>query len=543
MKYFATYYLFFFTVMVHAQNTYYVDELIGKDTNTGIQKETPFKSIEIIKNLTFKPGDSILFRRGGQWVGNLILNGSGMRNKPIVIGAYGNGPAPVLDAKGQISKGETTSYTIRLFNQEYIEIRDLKIKNHSAFEQPRELILKQKIAYVNAPKIGIYIEGKDFGTLHDIHLINLEICDINGDMSTKHNGGVFAEISWNTDKSKRIKSNFDGLYTEGCYVHDVDRTGWSNVSVWDERSLNSTWNDTLANGKIHNWYPSKNIIHRNNRYERAGANALIVRVAKAPLVEYCSFKYNGLKGSGNASFPFNCDDALFQYNEASHTFYNTEANSWNGKKDVDAGGFDSDWKCKKTTIQYNYSHHNGHGGLLICNDGGSKTSFNDGTVIRYNVFEDNAHHIIRNSGTTTNTRIYNNTFFAGKHQDSVQLVYHKSWNGYPNKTTYQNNIFYSLGEGNSFEFTDSTNNYFEANTFFGNIKNEPEDSAKSKQNPMFKSANASRFNWKSYLRFLLKDDSPEIDKGIKIEGHPMKDFLGNPIIGEPDRGVFENNNH
>ena len=91
-----------------------------------------------------------------------------------------------------------------------------------------------------------------------------------------------------------------------------------------------------------------------------------------------------------------------------------------------------------------------------------------------------------------------------------------------------------------FEFTKSTNTSFEANTFYGNIKNEPEDLYKSKQNPLFKSAMASKANWKSYLRFLLNNESPEIDKGIVIEGHPMKDFLGNPIKGNPDRGAFEN---
>jgi len=524
----------------NAQTTYFVDNLIGVDTNNGTAMATPFKSIAKINQLELKPSDSILFRRGGQWIGNFVPKGSGAKNKRIVIGAYGSGSAPILDAQGRISKGETISYTIQLFNQEYIELRDLKIKNYAVSETPRAYPLKNNITYVYAPKMGIYIEGRDSGTLHDIQLINLEISDVNGDMSTKDNGGVFVEITRDKNISKQVKSNFDGLYVEGCYIHNVDRTGWSNRSVWDRRSLNSSWGETLANGKIHNWYPNTNVVFRNNKFEKAGANALIVRVAKSPLVEHCFFTHNGIKGSGNASFPFNCDDALFQYNEASYTYYNTEADGWDHKPDVDAGGFDSDWNCKNTIIQYNYSHHNGHGGILICNDGSSKTSFNDGTIIRYNIFEDNGHHIVRNSGTTTNTKIYNNVFFAGKTNDSVQLIYHKSWNGYPDKTEYKNNIFYSLGKGNRFEFTESTNNTFEANTFFGNIKNEPEDLAKSKKNPLFKSAVTSGTQWKSYLRFLLKNESSDINQGVKIEGHPKEDFLGNPIKGNPDRGVFEN---
>ena len=523
-----------------AQTTYFVDNLIGSDTNSGVSMSNPFKSIEKLNQLELKPSDSVLFRRGGNWQGNFAPKGSGAKNERIVIGAYGSGPAPVLDAQGVISKGETISYTMRLFNQEYFEIRDLKIKNYSLSETPREFPVKNGVTFVNTPKMGVYIEGKDFGTLHDIQLINLEICHVNGDMSTKDNGGVFVEITRDKNVLKQVKTNFDGFYVEGCYIHNVDRTGWSNRSVWDRRSLTSRWGDQLANGRIHNWFPSKNVVFRNNKFERAGANALIVRVAKAPLVEHCVFTHNGIKGSGNASFPFNCDDALFQYNEASYTYYNTEVDSWDGKPDVDAGGFDSDWNCKNTIIQYNYSHHNGHGGILICNDGASKTSFNDGTIIRYNIFESNNHHIVRNSGTTTNTHIYNNVFFAGAEHDSVQLIYHKSWNGFPDSTTYTNNVFYSLGEGNWFDFGKSTNNVFKANTFYGTIKNEPADSQKSKKNPLFKSAIASETNWKSYLRFVLRNESPEIDKGIEIEGHPMKDFLGNPIKGKPDRGAFEN---
>ncbi|KJD37221.1 hypothetical protein PW52_01955 [Tamlana sedimentorum] len=527
------------SAFLSAQTTYFVDDVIGDDVNNGIQKNTPFKSITRINQLILKPGDSVLFRRGGKWVGNLSPKGSGSKNKHIVLGAYGNGAAPVLNANGIISEGENTSYTIKLFNQEYIEIRDLQIRNFNSHESPRKLVLKYNDAYVNTPKMGIYIQGEDCGTLNDIYLTNLEICFVNGDMSTKNNGGVFVEITWNKEVSKRVKSNFNGLYTEGCYIHDVDRTGWSNRSVWDRRSLHSTWGETLANGEKHNWYPSENIFFRNNKFEKAGANALIVRVAKAPLIEYNLFTHNGIKGSGNASFPFNCDGARFQYNEACYTYYNTADDSWDGKKDVDAGGFDSDWNCKNTVIQYNYSHHNGHGGVLICCNGANKTSFNDGTLIRYNVFENNSHHIIRNSGTTTNTQIYNNTFFAGKEQDSVQLVYHKNWNGYPKNTFYANNIFYSLGEGNHFEFTKSKDFTFIANTYFGDIKYSPSDSKKQIGNPLFKNAMPSRLHWKSYLRFLLKKHSPEINTGIWLENHVKEDFLGSPIHGKPDRGAFE----
>jgi hypothetical protein len=527
------------TLGTHAQTTYFVDNISGSDQNNGTSVQTPWKSIDRTNQILLKPGDSLLFRRGGSWVGNLKPQGSGKPGKHIVIGTYGKGPSPVIDAKGIIAEGEKVSYTIRLFNQEYFEIRNLKIKNFKPFENPRKLEGRGNVSYVNSGKMGIYIEGKDCGTLHDIYLINLEVCDVNGDMRTKDNGGIFIEITGNDDESKRIRSNFDGLFTEGCHIHHVDRSGWSNMSIWWNRSLNSNWGDTIANGKIHNWYPSKNVVLRNNNFEYAGANALIVRGADSPLVEYCLFSHNGLKGSGNASFPFNCDNALFQYNEACYTVYNSDADSWDNKKDADAGGFDSDWNCKNTVIQYNYSHHNGFGGVLICCDGGSKTGFNDGTIIRYNIFENNSHHVIRTAGNTTNSKIYNNVIYSGNELDSVMLIYHKSWGGFSDSTAYSNNIFFSEGRGNNINMGKSTRNMFIANTFYGIINNEPEDQLKSKLNPLFISTNNSEANWKDILRFMLQPQSPEIDAGIIIEGHPQKDFAGNPVLNKPDRGAFE----
>ena len=535
--------VFLFPYITFAQTTYFVNDLAGHDTNRGTSMNAAFRSIEKINQISLLPGDSILFRCGGVWIGNLFPRGSGTKNKRIVIGAYGKGPIPVLDARGIVAEGEQVSHTVRLFNQEYIEFRDLKIKNFKPLEKPVQVNSGGIVSYANSPKTGIYVEGKDCGTLRDIYFINLEICDVNGSMNTKNNGGIYIEITRDKDEKKWVKSNFDGLYTEGCYIHHIDRTGWSNSSEWDNRTLRSKWGDPVSGNILHDWYLSENVVLRNNKFEGAGANALIVRVSQSPLVEHCLFTHNGSKSSGNTSFPYNCDNAMFQFNKACYTVYNSEADSWNNKEDADAGGFDSDYKCKNTTIQYNYSHHNGHGGILICCMGNNQAAFNDGTIVRYNIFEDNQHHVIRTSGPVTNTQIYNNVIFSGSEIDSVMLLYHKSWGGYSDSTAYLNNIFYSEGKGNFIGLGKSTRNIFQSNTFYGKIMNEPSDPLKSKLNPHFIGANSSESNWKSFLRFMLQNDSPEIDKGIEIKGDPGKDFSGNPIHGIPDRNAFETKKH
>ncbi len=262
---------------------------------------------------------------------------------------------------------------------------------------------------------------------------------------------------------------------------------------------------------------------------------MIVRVADSPLFEHNIFKNCGVKGTGNSNYTFNCDNAVIQYNEAYLTHY-TEGTP-------DGGGFNSDWRCKNTIIQYNYSHDNDYGGILICNDGGVSTSFNDGSIIRYNVFQNNKHHVIRVSGTPTNTKIYNNTIYVGPDQSSTKIIWHKNWGGYVDGVSYYNNIFYNLSPSSYYDFGSSTNYIFDYNIFSGiHVSGEPEDSNKITVDPQFVESGSGKIGWDSVKGYMLKSDSPAINSGIKLPSHPDQDYWGNPVpsnTGEVDRGAFE----
>jgi len=522
------------TMGAYAQSAYYVDDVSGSDAHTGKSPGQAWKTFAPVNSTLFQPGDSVLFRRGGTWKGNLTPKGSGTPGKPIVISCYGKGPLPVLDAEGKTGPGEKASYTIRLFNQHYWEFKYLKIRNYKPFEKPE----KYEDAFSNSVKTGIYVEGRDAGVLRHIHFTGLEICDVNGAMSTKDNGGIFMEVSRDEDSLKWKPTRFDDVVLQDCYLHDVDRTGFSNFSVWKERNLTSKWGDRLAGGKTDCWYPWQGMVIRNNKFEKTGANALIVRVAVAPLVEYNLFTRCAVKGSGNASFPFNCDDAVFQHNEACFTVFNTEADSWDGKRDADAAGFDSDWNCKNTVIQYNYSHHNGYGGLLVCLDGSNKNGFNDGTIVRYNILEENGHHGIRISGTPTRTSVYNNLVYTGSEQDSVMTVFHKSWGGWSKSALYQNNIFVARGNGCRFEPGKSSGNRFVSNLYSGTFSGMPADSLRKSGDPGFVCEDGD-LGPNPWMRFMLEKGSPAINSALRIAGSGEKDFTGKPLDNQPDTGPLE----
>ena len=88
-----------------AQTTYYVDPE-GSDKSDGRSAGSAWKSIERVNSARLKPGDRVLFKRGGTWWEVLRPPASGRRGAPIVFEAYGKGPAPVIDAGGRLEGWE-----------------------------------------------------------------------------------------------------------------------------------------------------------------------------------------------------------------------------------------------------------------------------------------------------------------------------------------------------------------------------------------------------------------------------------------------------
>lgn len=440
--------LFFITSNLHAQTSYYVDNIDGSDNNSGTRVKAAFSSIDKINSLSFNPGDAILFKRGGKWTGTLKPKGNGEVENRIVIGSFGEGELPIIDAEGKKSDDDFMSAGIILFNQEFWEIRDIEVRNFERGNPTKP-----------TKKAGILVLAKDIGTLHDFKFENLKISNVNGSLKTRTNGGLFLNVIADDIPEKRIPSNFDRIYVNNCYFLDVDRGGFVNQSYWRKRDMNSKFGEVCADGKKNTWYPSHNILIENSKFENVGGNGLVTRAAESPVVQYNLFVKCSSKTTGNASYPYNCNNALWQYNEACYTVYN--------EGDIDASGFDSDYMCKNTIIQFNYSHHNDWGGLLVCSWGKLKNSFNDGTIVRNNIFQDEKHHMIRFSGNITNSEISNNLFVTDAEIDDVMMWYKHWGNIWPDKTVVKDNIFYNQGAQQFIKLGEATDNSISANTLFG----------------------------------------------------------------------------
>lgn len=374
---------------------YYIDSDAGDDAGEGTL-DAPWKTFAPLKEagFTLSPGSHIYLKRGSVFVGqDFRFKGMGTKEKPIVVDAYGEGELPRLDGNGVVEN------VISLSNQEYIEIRNLEITNtHPDYNHDFGLNTSD-----NKEKVlrAISVSAKNFGTVSGIRIQDCYIHDINGHLGNKLNGGIYVQIG--ADKSNGrligVPTKFDDMLIEGCTFLRVDRSGIKAViSDW----CTQYYEDAPA---PINWYPSTNVVIRNNYLEKIGGDGITVRDTDGALVEYNRVKDSRYQNTGYnvAIWPFQAANTVIQYNEVSDT-HGTQ----------DGQGLDCDYASSNTLIQYNYSHNNEGGFMLIMG-----IYPHIGATVRYNVSQndrDKAFEFAR--GVPKGTMIYNNTLYSQNKVDN-----------------------------------------------------------------------------------------------------------------------------
>lgn len=441
---------------------YYVDSINGDDSNTGTSQDAPLKTIDRLNRLELNPGDRLLFKAGstfnavgGYRQGKYLFTpkGSGKEGKPIIIGVYGEGEKPRLNGCGVV---ETVIY---LNNQEHIIIEGLEITNEDS-SLPHTYELNQN---TNTTKVlrGIHINAKDYGVVRNITLRDLYIHNINGKLNYKWNGGIFANADGTivTNQSGKreligIPTKYDGILIENNTFEKVDRSGIKLISSqWCNKSVTNDPTVPI------NWYPSTNVIVRGNYMDDIGGDGITVRDTDGALIEYNlvreSNKQEKITGYNVAIWPFQADNTVVQFNEAYLTY---------GLKD--GQGFDADHLSNNSVIQYNYSHDNVGGFVLVMgwyqmyeNINGSPIPTNEtnpGVTIRYNISQNDLDHTFEiTRGIPSGMSIYNNTIYLAK-KLNVSVF---DLAGYPNSESnlYEdfyvfNNVFYYDGEASGAKF-------------------------------------------------------------------------------------------
>jgi len=487
--------------------TYYVDSLTGNDNDGGTSTSTPWKTLSKLNTTTFTPGDRILFKSGGKWTGQLWPKGSGTERHPILIDKYGGEAKPTINGNGEAEDA------VLLKNQEYWEINNLEVTNTGSTPGTRR---------------GVRLVADNYGDVHHIYLRGLDVHDVNGSDQTKENGGITYDCAGESKPSR-----FVDLRIEDNHIHHVDRSG---IFGWSSHWVRSKWN------------PSLGVVIRNNILDDIGGDGIVAVATDGALVEYnvVSKANQRSEGFNVGIWPWSADNTTVQFNEVYLT---------HGQRDGE--GFDSDWNSRNTVIQYNYSHDNDGGFVLICNEGGHDPKDNIGnigTVVRYNVSQNDHTRGINVAGSVTNASIYNNTIYVGKNEH-VHLLLQADWKGWSDGTYLYNNIFYVDGSAQFSHgvsrnpdgayitapgFGGSTNNIFDSNVYYGRLKPADDPHALTSDPLLLSPGVAGAGRRQTVLGYRLRAGSPALNSG-KIIAHSERDFLGTPVpsCGGVDRGAFQ----
>jgi len=507
---FANQGIFYSCKNVESKVTYYIDSEKGNDNNSGTSVKAPWKTIDRVNTGTFHPGDSILFKANSHFEGHLWPKGKGSPDSPIVIDMYGEGNKPIIDAAGFYNEA------LLLFNTECWEINNLELVNKGKGHPPF--------------RTGLRVRIDNFGIARHIYLKNLIVRDVNGTSFKSARGPdlindqyrVVGKLGFDRNSWCRgagigidnmgdsIRSRYEDLLIEGCKLARTDRDGIVIYSSY----LNYPGN----------WFPNKNVVIRNNLLEDFGGDGILPMGCDSAIIENNVLRFGRMRCPDYAAgiWPYASHNTIIQFNEVSHM---------HGV--LDGMAYDSDGGCRNTIFQYNYSHDNDGGFLMVC--GGSS---NKGTIVRYNISQNDKHRLLYITGPVEDVEFYNNVIYLGEGLDEYAL-----WGGgdKPN-FIFTNNILYFKGKGRyqkgmaGIATKSIINNYF-----YGNHVDLPELPGNFYNDPGLKNPGTGGNGLGSLDGYRLISSSPAIGTALAYKNIGNRDFEGNkvPARGKPNIGAFE----
>ena len=88
-----------------APRVFHIDAAKGDDTKDGLAPGSAWRSLGRVNGAALRPGDKVLFRRGGAWRGQLVPV-SGDASGIVTYGAYGEGEKPLLVGSAAMDRPE-----------------------------------------------------------------------------------------------------------------------------------------------------------------------------------------------------------------------------------------------------------------------------------------------------------------------------------------------------------------------------------------------------------------------------------------------------
>ncbi|MDF7809159.1 right-handed parallel beta-helix repeat-containing protein [Pontiellaceae bacterium B12219] len=453
-----------------------------------------------VTNAVLQSGDAILLERGQQFIGMLAPTGTGTEAAPIRIGAYGSGERPQIHAMG------VNEAAVRLLNPSYWEIQGLEVTNTDGTDDDQ------------GDLFGIFVFADVNDTYTHVYIDDNYIHDVNGKVGGKGRGGIHVRVH-----DSRQNTKFDDLRITNNRIEDVGGVGIGNYAKHSNVDL-------LPDGELFTENLWTRVYVAGNYLNRTGRNAIIARASIDAIYEFNTLANSSRYSSGHSIFCFDTAGMKIQYNEA----YGNVGNDTH-----DRGGFDADYNCVDTIIQYNYSHDN----EWFC---GIMKKKNRNVIIRYNVSRNEKQGIYW-YGFETDTdlescHIYNNTHFTRSGLNAAIFARERT----PLNTIFENNIFYYENPADSSLGVNAagTNCSFNNNLYF-NVTPHPADANPLTADPLFVQPGAVEYEidlttMEALNGYQVRSSSPCIDAAIPIANNGGLDIVKAVVgIAGADIGALE----
>lgn len=499
--------------------TFYLSSSGGNANNSGLTEDSPWASLASINALNLIPGDTLFFKRGDTFTGQLALrNESGSAEAPIVIATYGTGERPIIDGNGFLS-------SLYVQNSEFLHLSGLELKNDGGPAQSGEPTNLRYGLYLHST----HTDGRILKhyRIRDMVFKNIYPTDplTDDDQTGIHAYGFNTSGSWGDELNP---TRFEDLLIENCLF---TRTGRHALRV-------------LA---------TDHLTIRNNLFEHVGGAGMVIGANSSNiLVEENITNYTGsdldprMAARGSGIWCFRTKNLVVQNNRFMHA---------RGIKD--SFGMHIDIGNQNVVYQYNYSEDN-EGGFVEVLGGNKNVGY------RYNISVGDGWRARGTqlgrifwvggwSGTVNaplasdSVFIYNNSVFVPDH------IQPRIWiEAVTQHTRIYNNIVYAPnGLGQIFIKNDPSYNDFDHNIWFGEIDNlDDEGDAYQGSSAMTLDPQLAVNPVLLPEDFTLPMNSPAIHSGkliynsnqpnLPFESHGGQDYFGNPIstTDQPNVGAY-----
>lgn len=288
----------------YAQSVHYLDCSASADKGDSLSPQTAWHAVAQANGFIFRPGDSLLLRRGSRCEGMLWPKGSGTENGPIHLGAYGQGALPVV-------VGDMQPAGLQLHDQEFWEIENLEIMGGSPY--------------------GIHIGGS-VPILRHFKVTNVVVHDVRGEPVTKDSGLIVVA------PDDKTGTRFDDVEIDGARVYRTSE--WSGIIV---SGAGYATKDNHAQG-------DRVVVRNSIVHDVAGDGILLARVSHAVLEHNVAWN-TGMQetetiGTPDGIWEWMCSDCHVAYNEGFFT----------DSPGVDGGVFDIDFGNERNVVENNFGH-------------------------------------------------------------------------------------------------------------------------------------------------------------------------------------------